>query len=311
MVGRSCDARDQASAPAAKTVWPRARRASAAPLTEAQLHDIEQLSVLAEKMGWFRFKMHECEATLPFAHMHRGRREPAPRPPTPSTAPQSSPATPNARQRRAALRLQEFQQRKRDERKGGTADAADAASPVRKKPMLQRIFEKVWSPSETQGDAPTSPPGLARTDALPSASTTAAPADAEPPAPAPAAGRFLGNQRFAKGESRFPKGRHCVTGPYSMFVAAQNAQLDGTRDPRCFIKFSPDGQRTRKVRRGGGARKHLEFEFAAADSLLNQVAVARVERHATQRRLLEAGIEVADLSGSEPSSPRPANEGVP
>ena len=96
--------------------------------------------------------------TLPFdRRAPRGRREAARPPVAPSARTEKQP---NARSRKAAARMKDFQQTKRAARVGEKAPEAKPEvhdSPPRKKRLVERIIEKVWSPSSTQ-DAQDTPP---------------------------------------------------------------------------------------------------------------------------------------------------------
>lgn len=186
-----------ASPQSSSSTKPRRTRDSrgAVPLSDAQLLDIEQLSDIAHRKGWYAFdydpRTHFIKVTLPHdRRAPRGQREAARPPPTP--APSATTATAqNARERASRERLQDFQQRKARERKGGTADAADVASPKRKKPLLTRLIEKVWSPSPTQDEVPETPAVHAEPSVPAPAEPSHAPAPSVPseapePAPAPA-----------------------------------------------------------------------------------------------------------------------------
>ena len=155
MAKKSFDARGSAPAPAMTAGRPRARRARAAPLSEAQLVDIDRVADLASKWGWFGFQMHGCKVSLPFAQPHRGRREAARRSPAPSSAPPApTAAAPNAKQRRSARRLQDYQEAKRRERVGGAADADGDLAAVRRQDLVEGLVILRTAPRARQPHRP-------------------------------------------------------------------------------------------------------------------------------------------------------------
>ena len=123
---------------------------AAPPLSDGQLLDLERLSEIADRKGWYSFERKpdgSIKVTLPFSgRIASGSRETA----KPSKEPSATPAKiPNARQRASRARLQDYQQHKRGERTADKSDAAEALSSVRTKSLPAQPIEKERSPSST------------------------------------------------------------------------------------------------------------------------------------------------------------------